>query len=215
MCLSISKRFSMTSLLSVKSMAKGLVAIIVAVVFVLPAMAQETTPGDQKAEQGENARQDERMQKQRDGKREGKQGEKQRDKENRPGTEGRRRQSPPKGGDAAGAGQRIAQMLKRIDADGDGAISKSEAPERLLARFDKIDANGDEKIDREEITAMMKMMGGRKGDRPPTSDKPPGLEEEPGSKSDNKNKRKMRDRDGRQDVPSGGSVDPIRPGKDG
>lgn len=201
--------------------------MIVVFAFAVPAMAQETTPPDQKAEQGEKAQQKERTQRRRDGKQEGKPGDKQNDKKgdkqgkkkDMPGAEGRRRPMPPNGGDAAGALQRITQLLKRMDTDSDGAISKTEAPERLQARFDTIDTNGDEKIDKQELMAMFKKMGERAGakpgDRRPATDKPPGKDGEPARGPNAKNQKKMRDRAPKQDEPSGGSVEPVRPGKGG
>ncbi|MDQ8195033.1 hypothetical protein QEH59_11395 [Coraliomargarita sp. SDUM461004] len=54
--------------------------------------------------------------------------------------------------------------LKEADTDENGAISKAEATEagmeRLLEHFDKIDANGDGEITKEEMKAMRK---GRQG----------------------------------------------------
>ena len=52
--------------------------------------------------------------------------------------------------------QRRAEHWKRLDADGDGKISKAEAQAnapRLAEHFDQIDANGDGFITPEELTA--------------------------------------------------------------
>ena len=49
-----------------------------------------------------------------------------------------------------------AQHWKKIDADGDGRISKAEAQAnapRLAAHFDRLDANGDGFLTPEELTA--------------------------------------------------------------
>ena len=46
------------------------------------------------------------------------------------------------------------------DSDGDGKVSKSEAPERLQAFFDRMDPNGDGFIDAEEMAAMRERFGG-------------------------------------------------------
>lgn len=62
---------------------------------------------------------------------------------------GRRRPAPPE------PNRRDALMADRIlqeaDEDGDGKISKDEAPERLRQNFDRFDLNGDGKIDRDEL----------------------------------------------------------------
>lgn len=71
------------------------------------------------------------------------------------------------GGMASGAAAERAEgglprFLARNDANGDGKIQKSEAPERLQARFDSLDTNGDGAIDAAEAGAMR---GGRRGNR--------------------------------------------------
>ncbi len=60
------------------------------------------------------------------------------------------------GGQAEGG---LPRFLARHDANGDGKIQKSEAPERLKNRFDEIDTNGDGAIDAAEAGAMR---GGRR-----------------------------------------------------
>ena len=40
------------------------------------------------------------------------------------------------------------------DKDGDGKVSRSEAPERMKSFFDRIDTNGDGMIDAAENKAM-------------------------------------------------------------
>ncbi len=52
----------------------------------------------------------------------------------------------------------LPRFLARNDANGDGKIQKSEAPERLKARFDSLDTNGDGAIDAAEAEALR---GGR------------------------------------------------------
>jgi hypothetical protein len=50
---------------------------------------------------------------------------------------------------------RRGQRFARLDANGDGAISREEAANtRLARRFDKLDANGDGFITKEEMAAM-------------------------------------------------------------
>ena len=67
------------------------------------------------------------------------------------GEEGRRRPGAP--------------QLETIDKDGDGKISKEEAPERMAGRFDQIDKNGDGFIDKAEFEALVEMIR-KRGRRP-------------------------------------------------
>ena len=53
----------------------------------------------------------------------------------------------------------MAARMMRWDADGDGRLTRDEAPERMRDRFDRIDTNSDGFIDPDEIEAM----GGRSG----------------------------------------------------
>jgi collagen type III alpha len=46
-------------------------------------------------------------------------------------------------------------MLKQNDKNGDGKLSKDEAPERMREHFDQIDKNGDGSLDAEELKGMM------------------------------------------------------------
>lgn len=57
----------------------------------------------------------------------------------------------------------LLERLLSADKDGDGKLSKEEAPERLSQRFDKIDRNSDGFIDREELTVLTERMA-KKGD---------------------------------------------------
>ena len=61
------------------------------------------------------------------------------------------------------------ELWKQLDKNGDGGISKEEAPERMKEHFDTIDANKDGKIDREEARANMER---RLGGREPGADGP-------------------------------------------
>jgi Ca2+-binding EF-hand superfamily protein len=55
-----------------------------------------------------------------------------------------------------GAGPR---GMARLDKDGNGSISRDEAPPRLLQKFDELDANHDGSIDKDEMAAMRKGHG--------------------------------------------------------
>jgi collagen type III alpha len=56
----------------------------------------------------------------------------------------------------------MAQLLDN-DKNGDGKISKEEAPERLKERFDFMDGNGDGFIDKDELEKMAQRFRGRGG----------------------------------------------------
>jgi len=69
-----------------------------------------------------------------------------------------RTSNPASRGSAPGAGRGIGQ---RLDADGDGKISRSEARGRLKQRFDEIDKNSDGYLDESELTTALRDLGGR------------------------------------------------------
>jgi Ca2+-binding EF-hand superfamily protein len=46
-------------------------------------------------------------------------------------------------------------LLMRADADGDGALSRSEAPGRIASAFDLLDADGDGLLRPEEIRSTL------------------------------------------------------------
>ncbi|RLS58108.1 MAG: hypothetical protein DWH91_03225 [Planctomycetota bacterium] len=96
----------------------------------------------------------------------------------RPRPEGERREGDhfP---EARPDGQRGAfnpeEMWKRLDKDGDGTISKEEAPEPMKANFGENDTNKDGKLDREEMRASFeRRIGNRRpeGDQPREGDRP-------------------------------------------
>jgi collagen type III alpha len=60
------------------------------------------------------------------------------------------RPNRPAGGPGGG---NLAERLKSFDANGDGKISKDEAPERIQALFDRLDSNGDGQLDQDELKA--------------------------------------------------------------
>lgn len=83
------------------------------------------------------------------------------------GSRGERGQRPGARG-KAGAGERKGKqgrnpqaMLDRADTNGDGVITKSEAPERMLERWDRVDANGDGEIDKAEQAQVIERMEAR------------------------------------------------------
>ena len=78
---------------------------------------------------------------------------------------GRGGQGGPGGRGPGGAGGFLARIMSN-DADGDGRVSKEEAPERLQQRFDDIDANGDGYLEESELQQMMQGFGNRQGRGP-------------------------------------------------
>jgi Ca2+-binding EF-hand superfamily protein len=57
-----------------------------------------------------------------------------------------------------------AEVLKRFDKNGDGRLSREEAPERMLEHFDRIDANKDSSVDLtefEQAAAARNVSGGK------------------------------------------------------
>ncbi|HEX9793306.1 MAG TPA: PDZ domain-containing protein [Planctomycetota bacterium] len=67
---------------------------------------------------------------------------------------------------AAAADERVAGMLERfktMDANGDGLIQASEAPERMGRMFEGADADGDGAISADEVRGMASRFGGGQG----------------------------------------------------
>jgi len=52
--------------------------------------------------------------------------------------------------------EKILQRIMQADSDGDGRVSRDEAPERMLEHFDHLDANGDNFLDRDELSTALK-----------------------------------------------------------
>lgn len=71
--------------------------------------------------------------------------------------------APPAGGPGGGFD------LMQADADGDGKISKTEAPERLLEAFDEFDTNRDGALDASEIQALRDKLRAKFRGGPPTA----------------------------------------------
>lgn len=66
------------------------------------------------------------------------------------------------------AGRFVEAVLGRImqsDKDGDGKISRDEAPERLARGFDRIDGNGDGFVDKAELKTALEKIAQRRGPR--------------------------------------------------
>ena len=59
-----------------------------------------------------------------------------------------------------------------LDKDGDGKVSREEAPEQMRGFFANLDANGDGFIDAAEISEMRKRFNREGG--PPGGGRPPG-----------------------------------------
>ena len=85
-------------------------------------------------------------------------------KRTRKGPKGGPAAAPSKKGGPAGGGRqkggRRSMDLSRFDKDGDGAISKEEAPSFMKSFFDRLDTNKDGKIDKSEQQAMRRRSGG-------------------------------------------------------
>lgn len=52
--------------------------------------------------------------------------------------------------------KKIIGRIKEADKDGDGKISKEEAPDRLKKHFDKVDKNDDGYVDKAEVRGMLR-----------------------------------------------------------
>ena len=62
-------------------------------------------------------------------------------------------------------GPEMAERLMRMDANGDGKVTKDEMPERMQRMLERLDTNGDEAIDKEEAKQAAERFR-RSGDRP-------------------------------------------------
>ncbi|MDP6060550.1 MAG: hypothetical protein QGH33_16720, partial [Pirellulaceae bacterium] len=85
------------------------------------------------------------------------------------GQRGGRFGGPP--GGFGGGRPNPAEMLTRMDANGDGKVSKSEVPQQMLQRWDRMDTNSDGFIDKKELEELAKRIrgfsrGGSIGNRP-------------------------------------------------
>jgi hypothetical protein len=50
-----------------------------------------------------------------------------------------------------GLGTRAADMMRRLDRDGDGRVTRDEVPDRLRPIFDRLDRDGDKVLSAEEL----------------------------------------------------------------
>jgi Ca2+-binding EF-hand superfamily protein len=81
--------------------------------------------------------------------------------------------------------QGVRQLLNRADSDGDGKMSREEAPPRLTNRFDTLDQNGDNQLSGEELSAAVETLAalrnstGKRFQQSPPSD---GGTKKPGEK---------------------------------
>lgn len=100
----------------------------------------------------------------------------------RPGGPGGRRGARKSSGDVRKA------MIKRLDKDSDGKISKKEAS-FLSSRFDSLDTNSDGFIDAEELEASRKRRG-RGGKKDKTSPGPAAKTKKPAAKTKKKDPKK-------------------------
>jgi HlyD family secretion protein len=93
-----------------------------------------------------------------------------------PGTGGRgerggRGEGGAPGAGGAGGANRMADMFRQADADGDGKLSETEIAEPLRPSFSQIDADGDGGVTQEEMGAFFQSQGGgRPGGGPPAGD---------------------------------------------
>ena len=66
-----------------------------------------------------------------------------------------------RGGDGDGEGARIRAILERLDANGDGVMTRDEVPERFRDGFDRADRDGDGRLSGDEIRAVERAIGDR------------------------------------------------------
>lgn len=85
------------------------------------------------------------------------------------GGKGQRGKGKGKGGKEGASGRRgqmdPAAIMKKMDANKDGVLTKEEAPERMKKNFDRIDADGNGKVTADEFKTSMEKMkkGGQNG----------------------------------------------------
>lgn len=83
----------------------------------------------------------------------------------RPRPEGDRPAPRAEGGKPDGApadGQRRDELFNRLDKNGDGKLSKDEAPDRLKDNFDRVDKNKDGFVDKAELRELFERGDGER-----------------------------------------------------
>lgn len=107
------------------------------------------------------------------------------------GEGGRPEGGRPEGG--PGGERRGAPSMERLDTNGDGKISKEEAPDRMKQNWDRLDTNSDGAIDKTEMEAIARFVreraGGAGGERPDRQRRPGGRSEDGGQGETDKPKR--------------------------
>jgi Ca2+-binding EF-hand superfamily protein len=86
---------------------------------------------------------------------------------------GDRRPGEGRPGPGRGNPEEFQARLKEADKNGDGKLSKDEAPPMLQERFDRIDANSDGQLDADELRQMFQRLR-EGGDRRPEGRRPEG-----------------------------------------
>jgi Ca2+-binding EF-hand superfamily protein len=95
----------------------------------------------------------------------------------RPGDAGKGR--PPEGKAGGFSPEAFRDQLNRADKDGDGKLSKEEAPERLKENFDRLDANSDGFLDETERRQLFQRLLQGKTKRPEGKREEPKRDEQP------------------------------------
>jgi len=75
------------------------------------------------------------------------------------GQPGRPDVAAPRAGGPPGPGAPAGRGMMQLDRDGDGKLSRDEAPERMRDSFNQLDTNGDGFIDAAELSALQKRAG--------------------------------------------------------
>jgi Ca2+-binding EF-hand superfamily protein len=86
--------------------------------------------------------------------------------EGRPFDRPREPGGPPRAGDRPPGGpgpEAFRERLREADRNGDGKLSKDEAPDQLKENFDRADANGDGVLDETELRAAFERLRGGEG----------------------------------------------------
>ncbi len=93
----------------------------------------------------------------------------------------------------------MQRMLIAADQNKDGKISKTEAPDRLKARFEQLDSNSDGQLEKSEFATMFRKMAER--------------QQENGGKNQEAQKKRLQEAKNRNQMAKDTSpVKPIRPG---